>query len=77
LSWEVYKEKVLRSCTAIEVYFDYTKAFWVEFDEFFDNGIISMVAVGLDPCGELRYSSNPLKHDWRCLVSANFWLWHI
>lgn len=37
----------------------------MEFDEFFQNGIISMVEVGLGPCGELRYPSCPVKHGWR------------
>ncbi|KAL2460691.1 Beta-amylase 7 [Abeliophyllum distichum] len=65
LSWGVDKERVLRGRTAIEVYFDYMRSFRVEFDEFFDDGIISMVVVGLGPCGELRYPSNPIKHGWR------------
>ncbi|CAA2984246.1 beta-amylase 7-like isoform X1 [Olea europaea var. sylvestris] len=65
LSWGVDKERVLRGRTAIEVYFDYMRSFRVEFDEFFDDGIISMVIVGLGPCGELRYPSNPVKHGWR------------
>lgn len=37
----------------------------MEFDEFFQNGFISMVVVGLGPCGELRYPSCPVKHGWR------------
>ncbi|CAA3026586.1 beta-amylase 7-like isoform X1 [Olea europaea subsp. europaea] len=65
LSWGVDKERVLRGRTAIEVYFDYMRSFRVEFDEFFDDGIISTVVVGLGPCGELRYPSNPVKHGWR------------
>lgn len=65
LSWGIDKERVLRSRTAVEVYFDYMRSFRVEFDEFFEDGIISMVEVGLGPCGELRYPSNPVKHGWR------------
>lgn len=37
----------------------------MEFEEFFEDGIISMVEVGLGPCGELRYPSCPVKHGWR------------
>ncbi|TYI69597.1 hypothetical protein E1A91_D08G165100v1 [Gossypium mustelinum] len=65
LSWEIDKERVLRGRTAVEVYFDYMRSFRVEFDEFFEDGIISMVEVGLGPCGELRYPSCPVKHGWR------------
>jgi len=36
----------------------------VEFDEFFQDGIISEIEIGLGPCGELRYPSYPAKHDW-------------
>ncbi|GAA0165279.1 hypothetical protein LIER_39948 [Lithospermum erythrorhizon] len=65
LSWGIDKERVLRGRTAIEVYFDYMRSFRVEFDEFVEAGIISMVEVGLGPCGELRYPSYPVKHGWR------------
>ncbi|XVF33333.1 hypothetical protein REPUB_Repub17cG0159400 [Reevesia pubescens] len=65
LSWGIDKERVLRGRTAIEVYFDYMRSFRVEFDELFEDGIISMVEVGLGPCGELRYPSSPVKHGWR------------
>ncbi|XAR63062.1 Beta-amylase [Bertholletia excelsa] len=65
LSWGIDKERVLRGRTAVEVYFDYMRSFRVEFDEFFEDGIFSMVQVGLGPCGELRYPSNPVKHGWR------------
>ncbi|KAK4476585.1 hypothetical protein RD792_015742 [Penstemon davidsonii] len=65
LSWGVDKERVLRGRTALEVYFDYMRSFRAEFDEFFDDGIISRIVVGLGPCGELRYPSNPVKHGWR------------
>lgn len=49
----------------MEVYFDYMRSFRVEFDAFFEDGIISMIEIGLGPCGELRYPSNPVKHGWR------------
>lgn len=50
---------------SMQVYFDYMRSFRVEFDEFFEDGIISEIEVGLGPCGELRYPSYPAKHDWR------------
>ncbi|KAG8363318.1 hypothetical protein BUALT_Bualt19G0009900 [Buddleja alternifolia] len=65
LSWGVDKERVLRGRTAVEVYFDYMRSFRAEFDEFFEDGMITMIVVGLGPCGELRYPSNPVKHGWR------------
>ncbi|KAK6920122.1 BES1/BZR1 plant transcription factor, N-terminal [Dillenia turbinata] len=65
LSWGIDKERVLRGRTAIEVYFDYMRSFRVEFDEFFEDGIISAIEVGLGPCGELRFPSFPVKHGWR------------
>ncbi|XP_059634168.1 beta-amylase 7-like isoform X2 [Cornus florida] len=65
LSWGIDKERVLRGRTAVEVYFDYMRSFRVEFDEFFEDGFISMIEVGLGPCGELRYPSTPIKHGWR------------
>ncbi|KAG1355042.1 Beta-amylase 7 [Cocos nucifera] len=65
LSWGIDKERVLRGRTGLEVYFDYMRSFRVEFDEFFEDGIISEIEVGLGPCGELRYPSYPVKHGWR------------
>lgn len=65
LSLGIDKERVLRGRTASEVYFDYMRSFRVEFDEFFVDGVISMIEIGLGPCGELRYPSNPVKHGWR------------
>ncbi|KAI3974940.1 hypothetical protein MKX01_005051 [Papaver californicum] len=65
LSWGIDKERVLRGRTAVEVYFDYMRSFRVEFDEFFQQGVISEIEVGLGPCGELRYPSYPVKHGWR------------
>lgn len=41
------------------------RSFRVEFDEYFEDGFISMIEVGLGPCGELRYPSCPVKHGWR------------
>lgn len=65
LSWGIDKERVLRGRTAIEVYFDYMRSFRIEFDEFFEDGIISQIEIGLGPSGELRYPSYPVKHGWR------------
>ncbi|XP_044493045.1 beta-amylase 2, chloroplastic isoform X2 [Mangifera indica] len=65
LTWGVDKERVFRGRTAVEVYFDYMRSFRVECDEFFKDGIISEIEVGLGPCGELRYPSYPAKHGWR------------
>ncbi|KAM1394479.1 hypothetical protein ACFX2F_030516 [Malus domestica] len=47
------------------VYFDYLRSFRVEFDEFFEEGIISEIEVGLGPCGELQYPSYPEQHGWK------------
>ncbi|KAL6128723.1 hypothetical protein ACLB2K_072078 [Fragaria x ananassa] len=65
LSWGIDKERVLRGRTAVEVYFDCMRSFRVEFDEFFQDDIISMIQVGLGPCGELRFPSCTVKHGWR------------
>ncbi|CAN0824766.1 Beta-amylase 2, chloroplastic [Linum grandiflorum] len=65
LTWGIDKERVLKSRTALEVYFDYMRSFRVECDEFFQDGRISEIEVGLGPCGELRYPSYPAKHGWR------------
>ncbi|XP_039123182.1 LOW QUALITY PROTEIN: beta-amylase 2, chloroplastic-like [Dioscorea cayenensis subsp. rotundata] len=65
LTWGIDKERILRGRTAVEVYFDYMRSFRVEFDEFFEDGVISEIEIGLGPCGELRYPSYPVKHGWR------------
>ncbi|RWR72193.1 beta-amylase 2, chloroplastic-like protein [Cinnamomum micranthum f. kanehirae] len=65
LTWGIDKERVLRGRTAVEVYFDYMRSFRVEFDDFFEDRVISEVEIGLGPCGELRYPSYPIKHGWR------------
>ena len=48
-----------------QAYFDFMRSFRVEFDEFFRDGVISEIQVGLGPCGELRYPSYPSRHGWR------------
>ncbi|OAY49171.1 beta-amylase 2, chloroplastic isoform X1 [Manihot esculenta] len=65
LTWGIDKERVLKGRTAVEAYFDYMRSFRVEFDEFFEAGIISEIEVGLGPCGELRYPSYPAEHGWK------------
>lgn len=37
----------------------------MEFDEFFEDKIITEIEVGLGPCGELRYPSYPAQHGWK------------
>lgn len=41
------------------------RSFRVEFNEFFEDGIIAEIEVGLGPCGELRYPSYPAKYGWK------------
>ncbi|CAH2069152.1 unnamed protein product [Thlaspi arvense] len=65
LTWGIDKQRVLRGRTALEVYFDYMRSFRVEFDEFFEDNIITEIEVGLGPCGELRYPSYPAKNGWK------------
>lgn len=40
------------------------RSFRVEFNDFFEDGVISEIEVGLGACGELRYPSYPAKHGW-------------
>lgn len=49
----------------MQVYFDYMRSFRTECDEFFEDGMIFMIEIGLGPCGELQYPSYPVKHGWR------------
>ncbi|KAJ3689319.1 hypothetical protein LUZ61_018483 [Rhynchospora tenuis] len=64
LTWGIDKERVLLGRTALEVYFDFMRSFRVEMDEFFKEGVISNIEVGLGPCGELRYPSYPTEQGW-------------
>ncbi|KQK02326.1 hypothetical protein BRADI_2g00824v3, partial [Brachypodium distachyon] len=59
------KERVLQGRTAVEVYFDFMRSFRVAFDEYFEDGIISEIEVGLGACGELRYPSYAANHGWK------------
>ncbi|XP_070026271.1 beta-amylase 2, chloroplastic-like [Nicotiana tabacum] len=65
LTWGIDKERVLRGRTALEVYFGLMRSFSVEFIEFFENGVISEIEIGLGPCGELRYPSHSAKLGWK------------
>ncbi|XP_019261969.1 PREDICTED: beta-amylase 2, chloroplastic-like isoform X2 [Nicotiana attenuata] len=65
LTWGVDKERVLGGRTALEVYCDLMRSFRVKFDEFFENGVISEIEIGLGPCGELRYPSHSAKLGWK------------
>lgn len=40
------------------------RSFRVEFNEFFEEGFISEIEIGLGPCGELRYPSYAANHGW-------------
>lgn len=48
----------------MQVYFEYMRSFRVEFDDFFMDGSITEIEIGLGACGELRYPSYPAKHGW-------------
>jgi beta-amylase len=49
----------------MQVYFDFMRSFRVEFDDYFEDGIISEIEVGLGACGELRYPSYAANHGWK------------
>ncbi|KAK4399265.1 Beta-amylase 7 [Sesamum angolense] len=59
LSWGIDNERVR---TALEVYFEYMESFHAEF---FMDGLITEIEIGIGPCGELRYPSYPAKHGWK------------
>ncbi|KAJ3694019.1 hypothetical protein LUZ60_009499 [Juncus effusus] len=65
LSWGVDRVRALNACTALEVYFDFMRSFRTEFDELFNEGLISGVEIGMGPNGELRFPSFPQKLGWR------------
>lgn len=48
----------------MQVYFDFMTSFRQELQEFFDDGTITEIEVGLGPCGELRYPSYPETQGW-------------
>ncbi|KAJ1690932.1 hypothetical protein LUZ63_015087 [Rhynchospora breviuscula] len=65
LTCGIDQEPVLQGRTAIEVYADFMRSFRTELDQFFKDGTISKILVGLGPCGELRYPSFPKEYGWR------------
>ncbi|KAL2613801.1 hypothetical protein R1flu_025493 [Riccia fluitans] len=65
LSWGVDKERVLAGCTGLEVCYDYMRSFRSAFDEFFEDGTITEIEVGLGACGELRFPSYPESLGWK------------
>ncbi|BBN10249.1 beta-amylase [Marchantia polymorpha subsp. ruderalis] len=65
LSWGVDKERVLAGRTGLEIYYDFMRSFRSQFDEFFEDGTITEIEVGLGACGELRYPSYPERHGWK------------
>ncbi|OWM72278.1 hypothetical protein CDL15_Pgr018163 [Punica granatum] len=65
LTWGIDKERVLRGRTGIEVYFDFMRSLRTEFDDLFNEGLISAIEIGLGASGELRYPSFPEGMGWR------------
>lgn len=49
----------------MQVYFDLMRSFRTEFDDFFCEGLITAVEIGLGPNGELKYPSFPERMGWR------------
>ncbi|CAD5334015.1 unnamed protein product [Arabidopsis thaliana] len=64
LNWSIDKERVLHGRTGIEVYFDFMRSFRSEFDDFFVEGLIAAVEIGLGASGELKYPSFPERMGW-------------
>jgi hypothetical protein len=48
----------------LQVYFDFMRSFRTEFDDFFREGLISAVEIGLGPSGELKYPSFSERMGW-------------
>ncbi|KAG0454354.1 hypothetical protein HPP92_025658 [Vanilla planifolia] len=64
LSWGIDKERVLKGRTGVEVYFDFMRSFRMEFNDLFEEGLISAVEIGLSSSGELKYPSFLEKFGW-------------
>lgn len=56
----------------LQVYYDYMRSFRQEMNEFFDDGTITEIEVGLGACGELRYPSYPERNGWRYPGTGEF-----
>ncbi|XP_008808793.1 beta-amylase 8 isoform X2 [Phoenix dactylifera] len=65
LSWGIDKERILRGRTGIEVCFDFMRSFRMEFNNLFEEGLITAVEIGLGTSGELKYPSHPERMGWR------------
>ncbi|KAF6168888.1 hypothetical protein GIB67_038385 [Kingdonia uniflora] len=65
LTWGVDKERVLQGRTGIEVYYDFMRSFRTEFEDLFEEGLISSVEIGLGSSGELKYPSFAERNGWR------------
>lgn len=65
LSWGIDKERVLKGRTGIEVCFDFMRSFRMEFNNLFEEGLITAVEIGLGALGELKYPSHPERIGWR------------
>lgn len=49
----------------MQVCFDFMRSFRTEFDNLFEEGLITAVEIGLGASGELRYPSHPERMGWR------------
>ncbi|KAL2620162.1 hypothetical protein R1flu_000367 [Riccia fluitans] len=65
LSWGVDKERVLAGRIGLEVCYDYMRSLRSAFDEFFEDGTITEIEVGLGACGELRFPSYLESLGWK------------
>ncbi len=57
--------KVRYHRTTLQVYYDYMRSFRQNLSDFFDDGTITEIEVGLGACGELRYPSYPENNGWK------------
>ncbi|KAL0001755.1 hypothetical protein SO802_015536 [Lithocarpus litseifolius] len=64
LSLGVDNEPLFYGRTAVEIYGDYMKSFRESMSDFFEDGLIIDIEVGLGPAGELRYPSYPQNQGW-------------
>jgi beta-amylase len=50
--------------STLQVYYDYMRSFRTQLSEFFDDGTLTGIDIGLGPAGELRYPSYPELLGW-------------